>query len=104
MDKEEIENLIKEKEGLFRAINMHNDKLIDAKSSVKYEAEDLWLRTIWEDVIPGKATEKLKKAYVDSHLREYQESVERIENLITATYHEIEIIDDKLMYLGANDD
>ena len=104
MDTKEIEALIEEKKGLFEAINTHNDNLLDAKSTVKYKAEDLWLRSDWDSIIGGKVTEKLKKAYVDSHLREVQEDVEKIENLITATYHEIEIIDDKLMFLGANND
>ena len=104
MDTKEIEALIEEKKGLFEAINTQNDNLIDAKSTVKYESEKLWLRSDWDSIIDGKVTEKLKKAYVDAHIREFQEDVERIENLITATYHAIELIDDKLMYLGANDD
>lgn len=104
MDKKEIESLINEKEGHYKSLNTHKDRLIDAKSSVKYDAESLWLNTIWEDVINGRATDKSKKAYVDSHLRESQEEVERLENLISATYQEIDIINDKLKYLGECDD
>ena len=106
MDKKEIESLIAEKEQLFKAVKNHSDKLVELKSEYKYATEDIWLHTEWESAITNaKPTEKSKKAYVDGQLREIKEEVEYTENVLTATYHEIEIIDDKLKYLsGVNDD
>ena len=105
MDKKEIESLIKEKEGLYKVLNGYRDELIEKKSAVRYDAEDLWLNTIWGEVITnGKVTDKTKEAYVNSKLRESKEELERTENLIKGTKQQIEIINDKLMYLGECDD
>lgn len=104
MDKKEIESLITTKEKLFKEIDNEESKKIEAKSSEKYAIEDLWLNTLWEDVIDGRATVDAKKAYIGSHVREYKETTEFIQLKIDSKKREIAIIDDKLKYLGGLDD
>ena len=104
MDKKEITSLIDEKTKLFKQIDDLESKKIEAKSSEKYAIEDLWLNTIWEDVIDGKATVDAKKAYIGGQVREYKEEVEFIQLKIDSRRREINIIDDKLKYLGGCDD
>lgn len=105
MDKKDIEALILEKEKIFSDINRYKNQLVYAKTEVKYVLEDLWLHTEWDEVITNaKITDKNKKAYVDSQIREVQEEVELKENIIESAYQEIEIINDKLKYLSGVDE
>ena len=105
MDKKKIRLLIDKKDALFDEINQLNDKLIDRKTATKYELEDLWLRTDWETVINGRATDKTKKAFVDAQIRPHKEQEESVENTIEHLQNQVKIIDDKLKYLtGVNDD
>lgn len=104
MDKKEIESLINEKEDIFKEIDSLESRRIEAKTSEKNAIEDLWLNTIWEDVIDGRATVDAKKAYIGGQVREYKEEVEFIQLKIDSRRREINIIDDKLKYLGGCDD
>ena len=104
MDKKEIASLIDEKEKLYKEIDKEESKKIDAKTSEKNAIEDLWLNTIWEDIIDGRATVDAKKAYIGSHVREYKEDTEHIQLKIDSKKREIAIIDDRLKYLGGLDD
>lgn len=104
MDKKEIESLIKEKENLFKQLDDWRRERVEDKSGVRHDADALWNQTIWEDVLTGKITDKNKNAYVKSNLRESEEELEFTENRIKSIKQKIEIIDDKLKYLGGSDD
>lgn len=104
MDKKEIESLIQEKEKLFGELNRQRTIRIEKKSGVRHDADSLWNNTIWEDVLTGKITDKNKNAYVKSNLRDAEEELEFTENRIKSIKQKIEIIDDKLKYLGGSDD
>jgi len=104
MDKKEIESLIQKKEKLFRQLNEWRRQRVEDKSGVRFDADSLWNQTIWEDVLTGKITDKNKNAYVKSNLREAEEELEFTENKIKSIKQEIEIINDKLKYLGGLDD
>lgn len=104
MDKKEIESLIQEKENLFKQLDDWRRERVEDKSGVRHDADALWNQTIWEDVLTGKITDKNKNAYVKSNLRESEEELEFTENRIKSIKQKIEIIDDKLKYLGGSDD
>lgn len=104
MDKKEIESLIQEKENLFKQLDDWRKERVEDKSGVRHDADALWNQTIWEDVLTGKITDKNKNAYVKSNLRDAEEELEFTENRIKSIKQKIEIIDDKLKYLGGSDD
>ena len=104
MDKKEIESLIQEKENLFKQLDDWRGERVEDKSGVRHDADALWNQTIWEDVLTGKITDKNKNAYVKSNLRDAEEELEFTENRIKSIKQKIEIINDKLKYLGGLDD
>lgn len=105
MDKKDIEKIIFEKELLYGKICSCRSNLIAVKSEMKYYESDLWLKTDWESVINGRATDKTKKAYVDGELRVLKEKVEEVENTINEYLMDVDILNDKLKYLtGVTDD
>ena len=100
MDKEDIRQLINDKEDLFVKLEFEELVLVDLKTDEKEYAMDLWINTDWSEVIEGRPTDKTKKAYVDAKLREVKEFVEKKEIEIKSIEREIEIIDYKMMFLG----
>ena len=80
-----------------------SQKLVDAKNSEKSQLGDLWLCTIWDEVIEGRATDKTKKAYVDEHIREFKADCEMIQNEIDECWRNVDIINTYLKIGGIND-
>ena len=103
MVKKVIEDLINQKEKLYEEISFLERKLVDANANVKYDTAEYWLGTDWAKVIEGKATEKIKKAYVDAQIRPLKDKVENLTNEINSLWREVDIINDKIAY-GVYDD
>lgn len=96
-------HLLVEKAELYEKITDLSNKLIDARTSEKSQLGDLWLNTIWDEVIEGKATDKTKKAYVDEHIREHKEDCERLQNQIDECWRKVDLINDYFKIGGIND-
>ena len=104
MDKKDIEKIIDEKQTIHKKISAQEEKLLNAKSKVKFEEFELWVKSDWETILK-KPTDKTKKAYVDGKVRPFKEKVESFENKINEYKRDVEILNDKLKYLiGESDD
>lgn len=95
--------LLIQKNNLYADITKLTNDLIEAKTSEKSQLGDLWTATIWEDVITGKATVDVKKAYVAEQLREYKEDCERIQAKIDAKWRDVDLINTLMKIGGIND-
>lgn len=102
--KDELELLVKplisQKGQLFEDIYDLENKLITLKFNLRVTEANLWLHTDWETVIDGRATEKLKKAYVDSQTAEKKRDIARTQTIINAKYNHIKTIDDNIWLLS----
>ena len=88
---------------MYDEISKLAEELIEAKNDEKSHLGDLWLCTIWSEVIEGKATDKTKGAYVGEHIRPFKAECERIQNKIDDCWRNIDVIN-TFLKLGGIDD
>ena len=74
------------------------------KTEYRKKVRELWIDTNWEVAIGSRATVDAKKAYINDECRELKEKIEKCENMVDGIKNEIDIINDKLKYLGDFDD
>ena len=99
----EIGHLLIRKSKLYDDISKLSAELVEAKTCEKNHLSALWLCTIWDEVITGRATDKTKKAYVDEHIRPFKEDCERIQNKIDECWRDVDLINDYFKIGGLND-